>query len=76
MNDAEIAKIEDYIAQVVVAVEGIDFYPRGMRRYPFDIVASSMMSKSLALARSCIFLLRANQADEALASLAHFWNAR
>jgi Family of unknown function (DUF5677) len=48
-----------------VAVEGIDFYPRDMLRYRFDTVASSMMSKSLALARSCICLLKANQADEA-----------
>jgi hypothetical protein len=62
---AEIAKIEHYIAQVVLAIEGIGFYPRNLVRYPFDSVATSMMSKSLALARSCIFLLKANQADEA-----------
>jgi hypothetical protein len=65
MNEAEVTKIEAYIAQVVAAVEGIGFYPRNLSRYPFDTVATSMMSKSLALARSCIFLLKANQADEA-----------
>jgi Family of unknown function (DUF5677) len=65
MNEVEVAKVEAYIAEVVAAVEGIGFYPRNLTRYPFDTVATSMMSKSLALARSCIFLLKANQADEA-----------
>jgi hypothetical protein len=65
MNDTVIAKIEDYIERVVAAIEGTDFYPRAPHRYPFDTIASSMISKSVALARSCIILLKANQADEA-----------
>jgi hypothetical protein len=65
MSDATIAKVEDYIGHVVAAVEGTDFYPRDIRQYAFDTIASSMMSKAVALAKSCIILLKANQPDEA-----------
>ncbi len=66
MNDLEeLAKIEHYIGRVVASVEGIGFYPRVLHRYPFDSVAAAMMSKAVALAKSCITLLKAGQADEA-----------
>lgn len=65
MSDAKIAKVEAYIDCVVAAVEGTDFYPRARHRNPFDAIACSMMSKSVALARSCIVLLKANRPDEA-----------
>src|ERR1700734_3637779 len=65
MSAAITAKVEDYISRVAEAVEGTDFYPRSIRYYAFDTVASSMMSKAVALAKSCIILLKANQPDEA-----------
>jgi hypothetical protein len=65
MSDTEIPKLEDYVDRVIAAVEGTDFYPRARHRNAFDTVASSMMSKAVALARSCIVLLKANQPDEA-----------
>lgn len=66
MKDVEeIAKIEGYLDRITTAVEGADFYPRVMHRYPFDSIASAMMSKSVALARSCLILIKAGQADEA-----------
>jgi hypothetical protein len=66
MSDTKIEKFaEDYIGRVVAAVEGTDFYPREVRYCAFDTIASSMMSKAVALAKSCIILLKANQPDEA-----------
>jgi Family of unknown function (DUF5677) len=65
MSDAKIAKVEDYIGRAVAAVEGTDFYPRAARYCAFDTIASSMMSKAVALAKSCLILLKANQPDEA-----------
>jgi hypothetical protein len=66
MSDVIIAKVEEYIDLVVAAVEGTDFYPRNPRYYAFDTIASSMMSKAVALAKSCVILLKANQPDEAV----------
>jgi hypothetical protein len=64
MSDlGEIAKLEAYIERIIKAIEGIGFYPRAIHRYAFDTIASTMMSKSVALARSCIILLKAGQAD-------------
>lgn len=66
MNEpAEITKIENYISRVIAAIESLCFYPRSMQRYPFDTIASSMMSKSIAIARSSITLLEGELADEA-----------
>jgi hypothetical protein len=63
MNDTVIAELEDYIKRVVAEVEGTDFYPRARHSNAFDTIASSMMSKAVALARSCLVLLKANQPD-------------
>lgn len=65
MIAAETEKIEGYIARVMTAVEDAGFYIRDKSHYPFDTIATSMMSKSVALARSCIHLLKSDNADEA-----------
>ena len=77
MNDAEIAKIEDYIAQVVVAVEGIDFDPRGMRR--LSIRHRRLINDVKILGAGTVVHLPAQgqtRLTRPTASLAHFWNAR
>jgi len=62
MND--ILKVEAYLKRAVTAVEELQFYPRDIQRYPFDTIASSMMSKVVSLARACILLIKENSADE------------
>ncbi len=64
-TDQGIAIVEAYLASVVHDVEAVGFYPRGLDRYPFDTIASSMMSKATALSRSSLALIRHEFADEA-----------
>lgn len=61
----QVVLVENYISRITVAIEEIGYYPRALHRYPFDTIASSLMSKSVALAQSCILLLKEDRADEA-----------
>jgi len=61
----QIAKLEAYLKRVKSEVDGIKFYPRRLDRYPFDTIASSMISKGFALSSASVTLLREDLPDEA-----------
>src|ERR1700722_8610000 len=61
----EIAKLENYMESLRLEVEGLQILPRGLLEYPIDSIALGMVSKSFALARACITLLKTDFPEEA-----------
>jgi hypothetical protein len=57
--------LERYLDAAIEYFACLRIYPRRMLRYPFDAVGLELLSKATSIARSCLVLIQANQAEEA-----------
>jgi hypothetical protein len=64
-NHEEIEKIRAYVTSVEVELNNLQIIPRTLIRYPFDTIALQLVSKAVALSRSCLSLLDSGFPDEA-----------
>lgn len=64
-NSGEIEKVQAYVRDAEAVLNGIGIFPRTLTHYPFDRVALEILSKSFALAKSCLLLLVSGYPDEA-----------
>ena len=55
-----------YVAATAEYFASLKIIPRDLRIYPFDTVRLELLSKSVSITRSCLILIQAEQADEAL----------
>ncbi len=54
---SEIEKIRAYIDETKSILNALEIYPRTVQYYPFDAVASELISKAFALSSACISLI-------------------
>ncbi len=61
----EVNKLRAYVNSAEAEVNKMGIFPRGARRYPFDILGLATISKVFALSKACLKLLSSNLPDEA-----------
>ena len=57
--------LQDFRAQITSQVEALGIIPRSPKRYPFDFIATSMMSRAAELFDACLLLVDTKKADDA-----------
>src|ERR1700733_5103458 len=65
LNNNEQALLK-YVVATAKYFASLKIIPRDFRIYPFDTVGLELLSKSVSITRSCLILIQAEQADEAL----------